>query len=535
MYETELRHHLRSKKFDASFNQPLLEVLLKLVRVDLVPFEEDRYKNLFSEDESKLLSNPEILNKMENKEIVARWMDYLCSIQMNPQYIRQVALNYLDIFKTRKKYDYLVRSLQIVKSKKGLFIDDIEGIFTFSKNVVIDCNHPYWQNKMLKELYSFFDDGRCKDFQSEIEKQLLQFVKKGDFQNSGFSISCLHTIKILNKNQFHVKIAENYEAEADYFVVRKAPNVYYPNIASIYVSALREVKSIPNCKDLKTRLEEKIAREQLEYSTFLIKHGIKTSPSTNIEEIQRVVYEAGINDFDTAYQLLISLPIIQQETVLSGAKSMESSSSIISKMYAATVKISNKGAETGFAKGEAVNINHVRSWYREKTLAIIQVLKQIMDLEKMLEKNFVYGLVEFSRSKFIPEGREIMYAQGLYEGFNNNYIAAAHLLVPQIENSLKHIGELKGINMTLYEKKVQHDNTFGGCLDKIEILSPNLVMELRNFFTDNSAVNFRNDLLHGLIEPMLIEHYGKYVWWLTLKLIMQTESFFDLSQKSSRL
>src|SRR5690606_27066837 len=131
-------------------------------------------------------------------------------------------------------------------------------------------------------------------------------------------------------------------------------------------------------------------------------------------------------------------------------KNLENTTSVISKMFAATVKISNKGAAIGFAEGEAVNINHIRNWYREKTLTIIQVLKQIMDFEKILEKEFVYGLIEISKSKFIPNGREIMYAQGLYEGFNNNYIAAAHLLMPQIENSLKHIGELKGINMTQY-------------------------------------------------------------------------------------
>jgi hypothetical protein len=42
---------------------------------------------------------------------------------------------------------------------------------------------------------------------------------------------------------------------------------------------------------------------------------------------------------------------------------------------------------------------------------------------------------------FIPEGHEYIVAQGLYSGFHGDFLTAVHLLVPQIEASMRYILE----------------------------------------------------------------------------------------------
>jgi hypothetical protein len=55
-------------------------------------------------------------------------------------------------------------------------------------------------------------------------------------------------------------------------------------------------------------------------------------------------------------------------------------------------------------------------------------------------------------SPFVPAGREHIFARGLYAGFNHDFLTAVHLLVPQIENSLRHLMQQRNIITTKLDK-----------------------------------------------------------------------------------
>ena len=75
--------------------------------------------------------------------------------------------------------------------------------------------------------------------------------------------------------------------------------------------------------------------------------------------------------------------------------------------------------------------------------------------------------------------------------------------------------------------EIQHDKLLGGILDiYVERNGHEVFRELKDFLLENNSVNFRNELCHGLLSPFVIEHYGIYVWWLTLKLIYDKENVF---------
>ena len=50
-----------------------------------------------------------------------------------------------------------------------------------------------------------------------------------------------------------------------------------------------------------------------------------------------------------------------------------------------------------------------------------------------------------SNNPFVPEGREYLYAQGLKAGMDGDFVVAAHLLIPQIEHTMRYILAQKGV------------------------------------------------------------------------------------------
>ena len=157
-----------------------------------------------------------------------------------------------------------------------------------------------------------------------------------------------------------------------------------------------------------------------------------------------------------------------------------------------------------------------------------------MDVFQMLDRENVFHSINQAKSRFIPEDRSYVFAEGLGEGFENNYIACAHILMPQLENSFRYIALQNGVQTTKWAASLQHQNIFGGCLEKIkEFTDSNLYQELHHFFVD-SDMNFRNELCHGLMPPPLIDYYGPYFWWLTLKLVFQTEQYFSFPPQADQ-
>lgn len=136
-------------------------------------------------------------------------------------------------------------------------------------------------------------------------------------------------------------------------------------------------------------------------------------------------------------------------------------------------------------------------------------------------------------SPFVPAGRESLFAKGLHSGLTGDYIVAAHLLIPQIENSLRHILTESGeITSGMSRQEVQNHFdlnrmlTDGALETKLtEILGGDLVFQLKGLLVQHYGANLRNEIAHGTlgIEELSSGFYGLqavYTWWLTLRLCM---------------
>ncbi|MDM1047668.1 DUF4209 domain-containing protein [Sphingobacterium hotanense] len=507
----------------------ILDLILKLLRVDLLDFDTKKLKSDFNDGELSTLKSIDI-NIIENKEVIARWLDVLLTLDKKylKENIKLVRTSYADIYHTNGDYIYLMRSVALVRYAKKIFEQDSDVLFEEAKKAVINPKTAYLQKRLLIEMVGAFGLTKCqKEFSQKLNEQISDFYKNHDFDAVRISIETLHSIKSLSAHECRIKLAESYELEADHQVSNKQPNTFYPTISQNYLKGLRLLTSIPSCEELRKRLEKKVAEEQQEDFKMVQTVGVNLFQDIDFQELRVALAELEINSFNDGYRELLNIPIIPQELIEKQVPNVFDSNSFLATAFPQQVKVNNKGAHVATQSVEEGHANFVRTIYRERILAFIHAIKNKMDVYDEVTESFIDELLNRIASPFIPDSRKYLYVIGITKGFNNDFITAAHILMPQVENSLRHIAVQSGVNVTTWEKEKQHENLLGGCLEKLRhIGNSDLIDEMISFLVDGNSRNFRNDLLHGLMEPLEIQKYGMYLWWVKLKLVVQTKVWF---------
>lgn len=130
-------------------------------------------------------------------------------------------------------------------------------------------------------------------------------------------------------------------------------------------------------------------------------------------------------------------------------------------------------------------------------------------------------------SPFVPPGREQLFARGLFAGFDGDFLIASHLLIPQIENSIRYVLLQRGdVNpVKLKPDGIDEQKTFGALLalpETVGTFGEDLVFDLRAVLDHRLGPNLRNGLAHGLLPPIAFEALdAAYVWWLVLHLCLK--------------
>lgn len=158
---------------------------------------------------------------------------------------------------------------------------------------------------------------------------------------------------------------------------------------------------------------------------------------------------------------------------------------------------------------------------------VIPALFQLL-LEHRITKEDLYHICE--NSTLVPKERIVVWVEGLWHGFELNFLVAINLLIPQIEHFVRLQLKVRGIKTTIIDKAgIETEQGLSTLLDKEEVnlfLDENLLFELHILLTKPLGYNFRNNLAHGLSEVGEMNSYPTaYVWWLCLKLVINNNSF----------
>ncbi len=256
----------------------------------------------------------------------------------------------------------------------------------------------------------------------------------------------------------------------------------------------------------------------------------------SITELQSFSHQIDISDITgqvmqqvkgkELHQALFTLAFLFNPTSLSQVKQQteEIINGSISRMIFPPVYINEMGKVIGHNPSfedemytTAIRYQHVQ------VQAIIEPARYQINLEHYVKVSDFYEIVV--DNPFVPRGREEIYARGLHAGLTGDFLVAAHLLIPQIEHSLRCLIKRQGYITSWLDKGIQDEYIMSALFEKHEadlktIFGEDIAFDLVGLLNRKGfGSNLRNLMAHGLIS-----HNGFYIpavvylWWLTLRI-----------------
>lgn len=183
---------------------------------------------------------------------------------------------------------------------------------------------------------------------------------------------------------------------------------------------------------------------------------------------------------------------------------------------------------TGENDEAAIKVQMIRQYQIHVGLIVqgmILPALEILRLEHRVSENDFVWLA--SQSSIVPRNRIRLFGKALFEGYDGDFIAALHILVPQIEHMVRHHLKQVGVQTTTLDSQgIETEIGMSALMERPEakeIFGADLHFELQTLFCDSLGPNLRNEIAHGLIDDNeILSTYSIYAWWLSLKLVFNT-------------
>jgi len=123
----------------------------------------------------------------------------------------------------------------------------------------------------------------------------------------------------------------------------------------------------------------------------------------------------------------------------------------------------------------------------------------------------------------IPFGHSGIYQRGIQAGFFGDWLVSMHLIIPQIEASLRYVLQQNGvITSTLESDGTQKERDLNQLLwlpETEKVFGADITFDLRGILVERFGCNMRNESAHGLMpEGAFYQPAASYLWWLVIHL-----------------
>lgn len=474
----------------------------------------------------------DILLLTNDNEIIARWCDMLMCAKKDVVKNSLLAYrHYIIAYKDSNDWNLALRAFTLIKLKRGLYTVCMEEIYNDIEFGLCSVKYPNQFKVLLSVIVSFIDKERLRIAFEEHTKRVLDEAKKNlDFDNAIICVEILEILGALSITERKKQKSFLLESDADNILSSAKENTLYPIVLQKYSLALKEISSLPDIEVDKERITQKILKEQKSSAKMM------SYFATPIKIDRWDIYEKMVTTFNidspvSAFCAIINFPIFPKERITQQREMSKQNFSMLYDSFSTNVWTNAKGAVTNIKDGDSAIDDTISRFNHYMMIEYLSVLVWIFNSagECNTEPKVIDRFLRMKKSRFIPADRVTLYVQGLWAGCMGDFPLAAYILLPQIENSFRHIAEQHGIITTQLDKDIQHENMLGGVLDKIKpITEPNLWSDLKMFLIDSEG--FRNQALHGLSSMQEMDRNGMYIWWLCLKMINQTDYFFGFNK-----
>jgi hypothetical protein len=378
----------------------------------------------------------------------------------------------------------------------------------------------------------------------KLEELAINFEYTGDLHRSrDYFDAASHWYKKTNNSEKSAEmIVRNAECWVKEAVARQSSDVPSHMVAaSFYESAIHKYREIPRILRDKYDVANRIAELRVEMNkageNSLDEMGIITSGPIDISELIENAVKAvqgkptpeALLQFANVYrgakvdkirsfskEMLRNYPLQS----LFSATHMSSDGRVIAKRPGADLDGDNQEATIWpeMVKHYVMNLGLV---VQGNIWPALEVIRQEHRLKEADFHSFV------SRSPVVPPDRIQLVAKTLYLGYDNDFVGALHLLVPQIENLVRYHLNKNGEKTTNIDiNGIENENGLSTLManSKVEeIFGADLSFELRALFCDPFGPNLRNELAHGLVGYEDSQNiYSIYAWWLMFRLVFNT-------------
>jgi hypothetical protein len=323
--------------------------------------------------------------------------------------------------------------------------------------------------------------------------------------------------------------AETYRKEAE-DSLNKHPTSYFKASQDLKKAfeAFERLKS--QCEEkgeINTKLEE-IHKRLLEYQQKSSNELIVISSELNLsqKEMEVVISNVKGKEFLEAISGLARFVIPRQVSVSSQTVEENGLSGLFPEE-----KINEMGKVV--AHQSSNNQEEAARYQKIYALAFIEPARKQIISEHIIQKSEDHKIKEsdllplVSNNPFVPSGREHLFAKGLYAGLIGDFITSAHILIPQIENSVRYLLSNRGaITSVIDNNGIQEEANLNKTLrdeypeiKKIFNKDEDALFELQGLLIEKPGSNLRNRMAHGLInDNEFSSSIFSYLWWVTLRL-----------------
>lgn len=535
-----------------SINEPFKPHMIMYDRRSTLP--ED-----FSSEEIELFSS--IYSEIDDVKLRARISDLVWLVERpkNPR----VALSAIDAYRQipikidswlgdgRECWDRAIQLCLMLRTGAGDRLQQIEGdlqtvLFSTTTN---DEYLPLWIANLLEKhaLGRKGIDRICShlEYLASTHDRMDEIQRAREYYESAR--------KWYNQAGCHEKAAEMTALSAEMWVkeaVARQSSDLSPShmiAANFYEKAIQKYRSIPRAyrekhnvdnriNELRSRLNEAGARsleemgmipskpmdisELIEGAESSVKGKSTLDALLALSNIYRGAQVQKIRDYSK--EMLVQHPL----RALFAATHISSDGRVIAK---------SPRVDFGSEDDKTLWTQTVRYYLMELELVVQGIIwpaLQMVRLEHRIREVDFVSLAQ--QSPVVPIGRENLVGKALYAGFDNDFVAALHLLVPQLEHLVRFHLKQAGVKTSNLDKNgIENENGLSTLIDNEQaqvVFGENLAFEIKALFCDSFGPNLRNELAHGLIGYGKAQSiYSVYAWWLLLKMVFN--SFWDLSRQ----
>ncbi|MCX5713989.1 MAG: DUF4209 domain-containing protein [Candidatus Omnitrophica bacterium] len=496
--------------------------------------------------EDELLKLEKSLGASNNPEFVARICDVLWIRRRNPLYARKAINAYLQSADEDKdeswvpRSEWLKRATQIVMElgekaqEREIIKKKIMDLFEDSRKTCFNPRMDYWPSSLLKLII----ENKLADNWEELGNKSVEIAKgfpvspgcDAPRKYYGLAAACYNYATKPDKvKEMKIAIAKHWEDEARSFKTPEGCDGF--NLAHRLekaIHAYREAGDSKRAEELVHELKEanKIATSQMK---------IITSPPIDAAPLLKIADDGigdkkGIAAIEAFATLLTPFSYEHEEE---SAKKMLKEHPLQGLFNTQVLTDEGNVAATIPSMtddyDEAIKAQVVRGYNLGQSLSANTTLRRGIALILESGDSWREGLKELINSSvFVPKDRVDIYQRAILAGFEDDFLSFTHLIVPQIENSVRLIFGMNKQKITSVREGIQQERDLNQLLTDPEaekIFGKDLLWEMRSVLIEKTGPNLRNRICHGLISSTGINNSSSvFLLWLILHLIVGFQS-----------